>query len=138
MRSAIDNQAARREQVQNRQSQDQPRPGPEITVPASRRLLLQESPLAGFQYHVSERLWPILYLGAPLALRREPHNPHDVRAVATHYAGQRIGYVPRMKNTAVSQLMDHRQKLAACVVALSRDPDPWQRVRIAIDLRVST
>ena len=39
------------------------------------------SPLAGFQYHYGEMLWPQLAIGQPLTLTREADNPHDERAV---------------------------------------------------------
>ncbi|SRR5579885_229654 len=100
---------------------------------SSRRRLLQESPLAGFNYHAGERLWAAFYVGAPLSLVREPKNPHDERAVAVHFAGARIGYVPRMENTAVAQLLDRGERLTARIVGLCESTDPWQRLRLAVD-----
>ncbi|MES0872865.1 HIRAN domain-containing protein [Sinimarinibacterium thermocellulolyticum] len=100
----------------------------------SRRVLLQQSPLAGFQYHAGERLWALMQPGDPLQLVREPTNPYDPRAVAVHFQGQRIGYLPRAENTAVAQMLDRGERLAAHIQALALDADPWKRVRVSVEL----
>lgn len=56
-------------------------PAAKAAAPASSRILLQTSPLAGFQYHNGEALWPQLAIGQSLALTREADNPYDSRAV---------------------------------------------------------
>jgi len=40
-----------------------------------RWLLIQESPVAGFQYHEGETVWERLREGDALTLAREPQNP---------------------------------------------------------------
>lgn len=104
------------------------------TAPPARRVPLQQSPIAGFQYHDGETLWPQLTIGAPLHLTREADNPHDPHAVALHFAGRRIGYLPRMENTAVSQLLDRGESMRACVATLARDRNPWKRVGVVVEL----
>lgn len=96
-------------------------------------LLIQESPLAGFQYYEGEKLWPQLSVGTALTLVRESDNRHDKRAVRVDIRGVRLGYLPRLDNAAVSQLMDRGQDLAARIVTLRQDHDPWKRVEIAIE-----
>jgi hypothetical protein len=104
-------------------------------APARRhRILLQQSPLAGFQYHAGESLWPLLSVGAPLTLAREPDNRHDSSAVAVHFLGRRIGYLPRVENTAVSQLIDRGQTLHVQIAELSQDRNPWKRIQVAVEL----
>jgi len=99
---------------------------------ARRRLLIQESPLAGFQYHQGEHLWPRLCPGDPLALVREPDNPYDPRAVRVDWHGHKLGYVPRRENTAVSQMLDRGERLEAHIAELRQSFDPWQRIALAI------
>lgn len=41
------------------------------------RILVQSSPLAGFQYHAGAELWGELKVGDALTLTREPDNPFD-------------------------------------------------------------
>lgn len=101
---------------------------------AQRTLLLQESPLAGFQYHAGESVWPLLAVGVPLTLSREPDNQHDERAVRLEWNGHKLGYVPRLDNAAVAQLLDRGERLAAHITALRASHDPWKRVRFAVVL----
>jgi hypothetical protein len=57
---------------------------PVVARTATPALTLQRSPLAGFQYHASERVWPRLRTGDALKLVREPGNRYDARAVAVY------------------------------------------------------
>mgnify|MGYP001161543066 CR=1 FL=1 len=95
---------------------------------------LQRSPVAGFQYHQGAAVWPLLAVGATLDLVREPENAYDQRAVRIDWQGQKLGYVPRIDNAAVSHLLDNGQTLDATIVSLQASSDPWQRIAIAIRL----
>jgi len=107
---------------------------PAVQAKAVRRLELQRSTLAGFQYHQGETVWPLLAVGASLELVREPHNAHDLRAVRVDWQGQKLGYVPRIDNAAVSQLLDRGHGLRAEVVALRESNRPWERIEFAVFL----
>jgi HIRAN domain len=95
-------------------------------------ILLQDSPLAGFQYHAGKALWPRMRVGDVLTLVREPDNPHDARAVRVEWQGTKIGYVPRRENADVARLMDNGQTLVARIVRLAEVRDPWSRLRFEI------
>lgn len=99
-----------------------------------RRTLIQESPIAGFQFYSGTAVWPRLDIGQVVDLVREPWNIHDGDAVAVFYGGAQIGYVPRAENRAVAQLLDRGDKLEARITRLMVAEDPWQRIRIAISL----
>jgi hypothetical protein len=43
------------------------------------RLLVQNSPLAGFRYHAAAEVWRELRIGDRLELLRDPDNPHDAK-----------------------------------------------------------
>lgn len=101
-----------------------------------RSVLIQRSPLAGFQYHAGEELWPRLAVGQPLALVREPANPHDERAVRIDWHGRKLGYLPRADNAAVAQMLDRGEQLRARIARLRTSPDPWERVEVAVELSV--
>lgn len=101
---------------------------------ARRRVLLQESPVAGFQYHRGERVWLALREGDQLALVREPANPYDRRAVRIDWQGQKLGYVPRTENVTVAQMLDRGERLEAVIVRLQSSGGPWERLRVAISL----
>ena len=95
-------------------------------------ILLQDSPLAGFQYHAGRTLWPRMQVGDALTLIREPDNPHDAKAVRVEWQGRMIGYVPRRENADVARFMDGGQKLVARISRLAEVRDPWSRVRFEV------
>ena len=95
-------------------------------------LLLQDSPLAGFQFHAGKKLWPEMRVGDALVLTREPENIHDTRAIRVEWRGQHIGYVPRRENRDIARLMDHGVLVSARISRLAQSRDPWARVRFEI------
>lgn len=101
-------------------------------VVESRKVLLQTSPVAGFQYHEAETVWALLACGCDVELVREPENPYDEKAVRIDWRGRSLGYVPRLENHAVAQLMDRGESLSARVTALQVTPNPWERIQIEI------
>ena len=113
--------------------------GTSIAVPAARaavirKVELQRSPVAGFQYHQGEAIWPLLMVGTSLSLVREPENPHDPRAVRIDWQGQKLGYMPRIDNAAASQLLDRGESVSAAITALNVSANPWERIEFAVYL----
>jgi hypothetical protein len=100
----------------------------------SARIVLQASPLAGFQYHEGKALWSDMKVGDRLTLVREPANPYDARAVRVEWRGRMIGYVPRAENEAVSRQLDQGNRLEARITRLTKHRDPWKRVELEIYL----
>ena len=100
-----------------------------------RRVLLKELPLAGFEYHRGEGVWPFLVVGALVRLKREPFNMHDPNAIAVWFHNEHIGYVPQRDNALLARLMDNGERLEARIVRLLEEENPWRRVRIRIELR---
>ena len=96
------------------------------------RILMQDSPLAGVEYHAGKKLWPQMQVGDALTLIREPDNVHDAKAVRVEWPGHKIGYVPRRENTDVARFMDGGQTLVARINRLAEVRDPWSRVRFEI------
>lgn len=99
-----------------------------------RRVLIQKSPVAGFQYHDGEKNWPNLRVGDRLRLVREPNNRHDRRAVRVDWHRRQLGYIPRRDNAAVSQMLDSGQSLEAQIERLRQSLDPWERVLVRVEL----
>lgn len=99
-------------------------------------ILLQTSPVAGFQYHKGESIWAAVRVGDQLSLVREASNRYDERAVRLEWGGQKIGYVPARDNAAVSQLLDRGASLCAEITQLQASPDPWKRVEFMVYLTV--
>ncbi len=93
---------------------------------------LQHSPVAGFQYHHGEALWPQLAVGQTLQLVREADNRYDDRAVRVEWQGNKLGYIPRLDNAAVSQLLDRGERLEAVIAGLKESSNPWDRVGVEV------
>jgi len=102
----------------------------------SQTLLLQHSPIAGFQYYEGENLWPLMHIGDELMLKREPDNRYDRHAMAVYWNDNKLGYIPRHENRTLAQLFDHGQKLTAQIRRLQTEAGPWGRVEIAVYLQV--
>jgi hypothetical protein len=100
----------------------------------TRSVLIQESPIAGFQFHEGDAIWPSLAVGAKLALLREAANTRDPDAVAVYFQNNKLGYVPRTENGAIAQMLDHGETLEARICALLLEDDPWKRVRFNVFL----
>jgi hypothetical protein len=106
----------------------------QLPAQPTRRILLQESPLAGYQYHRASGIWPFLRVGEKLQLRREAGNPHDPNAIAVWFKNEHLGYVPLRENKTLARMMDRGERLEAQIVRLLDDDNPWRRIRYRIDL----
>lgn len=91
-------------------------------------VIVQTSPVAGFQYHAGRALFPLLREGDRLSLYREPDNPYDPRAVRVEWHGAMIGYAPRVDNVDLARLMDRGARVEGRIVRLQKARDPWKRI----------
>ncbi len=99
-------------------------------------MLVQSSPLAGFQYYQGKALWDEMKVGDELALVREAHNAHDGNAVRVDWRGQPLGYVPRRENRTVAHHMDRGGAVEARISKLVPHRNPRQRVEFEIFVRL--
>lgn len=99
-------------------------------------ILLQNSPVAGFQFYEGEQVWQALCPGQRLQLVREPDNEYDSQAVQVLFQDRQIGYLPRAENNIIAQMMDRGEKVYAKVGRLQHADDPWERVEVAVYLDV--
>ena len=100
------------------------------------RILVQSSPVAGFQFHEGKQVWDQLKVGDALMLVREPGNAHDARAVRVEWNGHMLGYVPRAENDALARQLDRGNRLEARIVRLTKHRDPWKRIEFEVFLRL--
>lgn len=96
------------------------------------RVLVQSSPLAGFQYYGGKILWDEMHEGDPLGLVREPDNPHDTHAVRVEWRGEKLGYLPRAENRGVARAMDQGTPVSGRIGRLAPHPNPWKRIRVDV------
>ncbi len=106
--------------------------GAAVATPAARAASRSEVPLlstyvAGTAYHQAGEAAATLQPGEPLALRRDHRNDYDVRAIEVRTRSDRkLGYLPRIDNHALANLMDAGFRLSARVrgvVADRRQPE---------------
>jgi hypothetical protein len=100
------------------------------------RMLVQSSPLAGFQYYQGKELWDEIRVGDALALVRESDNSHDSNAVRVEWRGHKLGYVPRRENRSVAQHIDRGGRVEARVSKLLVHRNPWQRIEFEVFVRL--
>ena len=96
------------------------------------RLLVQSSPLAGFNHHQAPGVWRTMRVGDALNLEREPDNVHDVRAISVHWRGHKLGYVPRAQNAALAWAMDRGEGMDARVSRLQPHRNPRKRIEFEV------
>lgn len=99
-----------------------------LAVEVQSQILVQASPLAGFQYYDGKSVWADLREGDTLLLVREPDNTYDSNAVRVEWHGHKLGYVPRRDNAAVARMLDHAAPLNAKITRLLKTRNPWQRL----------
>lgn len=102
------------------------------SISGDNKLLIQNSPHAGFAYYRGEDLWQHLHINDPLHLAREPYNPYDHRAVAVYWHRHKPGFVPRAANTAIAQMLDRGVSLQARITKLDASDNPWKRIQFSI------
>lgn len=105
-----------------------------LTKTYKQQVLIQESPIAGFQYYDGDEVFAELWVDTPLLLQRELSNKYDRNAVAIYYKQFKLGFVPKAENTAVAQMLDRGEYLSARVVELTMNKNPWERVRFGVTL----
>jgi hypothetical protein len=106
------------------------------SAPQAAEILLQTSPLAGFQHYAGGALFALMREGDAVTLLREPENPFDPRAVRVDWRGVQIGYAPRLENIDLARLMDHGAAVEARILRLDQSRDPWKRVLLEFTIRM--
>jgi hypothetical protein len=99
------------------------------------RILIQNSPLAGFQFYQGKALWSEMKVGDALTLAREPDNPYDANAVRVEWRGEKLGYVPRVENADLARHMDQGTPVEARISRLTDEKNPWKRIRFDVYAR---
>ena len=99
-----------------------------LAAEVTAQILVQSSPLAGFQYYAGKAMWDEMHEGDALTLVREPDNVYDARAVRVEWQGRKLGYVPRRDNAAVARMLDNGTAMNARITRLTKSRNPWQRI----------
>jgi HIRAN domain len=97
------------------------------------RIYLLQSFVRGFQYYKGIKLLPKMKAGALLELVREPNNKYDEFAIALHFQGKKIGFVPAESNEILAKILDaNLLKLQAEITHIEPKALAWENTAIAI------
>ena len=120
---------------------------PIFTEPEYERKVILECPVAGIGFH---DIWDELYVGAKLALVREPKNKYDRNAVAVALADDYdenapedfdfdfiLGYIPRNNNAAIAAMLDLGwQEMLEAEITELKDHAPYSdKLHITVYIR---
>jgi hypothetical protein len=109
--------------------------GENLPMPFVREIFLIETHIAGTSYVDIEDIEPTLLIGDSLVFLREPDNEHDKMAIKIHDArGNKLGYVPRVNNEILANLMD-AGKLVFGKLEQKSWFGEWLKVTIKVYLR---
>lgn len=98
-----------------------------------RKIYLLQCFVAGFRHYEGMQLLGKMKSGDLLELVREPENAYDPCAIALHWQGRKIGFVPAETNEMLSYMIDaDALSLFAVITHLEQNAKPWENVAIAI------
>ncbi|MGD9643986.1 MAG: HIRAN domain-containing protein [Elusimicrobiales bacterium] len=89
--------------------------------------------VAGYQYHQGPQVEDAFTAGDALDLVLERDNPHDPLAVRIDWQGVKLGYVPRPENADIAARLMVGEKLAARILEVDFETEPWRRVEFVIE-----
>lgn len=90
--------------------------------------------IAGFKYYEGPFVLGKLKTGKKLELVPEFDNPHDPNAVAIYRKGKKIGFVPRVMNETLAQLLrfGHGDVFECRIMQIDKEAAPYNQVRVGI------
>ncbi len=87
----------------------------------------------GFKYYAGPEIIEQINNSGCLELVREKGNKYDKNAIALHFDGQKIGFVPQESNKTVSILMDAELLMFhAEVTRIEPQAGDWEKINVAI------
>lgn len=98
-----------------------------------RKIYLMQCFVAGFRHYDGMQLLDSMKEGDLLELVREPGNEYDECAIALHWRGRKIGFIPAATNEMLSMLLDSDAlSLFAVITHLEKNSQPWENVAVAV------
>lgn len=98
-----------------------------------RKIYLLQCFVAGFRHYEGMNLLEQMKDGDLLELVREPENKYDDCAIALHWQGKKIGFIPADLNEMLSYLLDvDALSLFAVITHLEKNAKPWENVAVAV------
>jgi len=91
------------------------------------KIAILDTHMAGFKHYDGQFFDPnFLKPGTKLALKPEPNNKFDSKAIAIYYYNNKLGYIPQSENTAIFNLLKHNKKLLTQITGYNPETYHWQ------------
>jgi len=87
--------------------------------------------VAGTSFRSLKETEPLINLQTVFKLKREQDNEFDKKAVAIYFDNEKIGYVPKVKNEVIANLMDAGKKFSAKLISKE-----WEGNWLKLDIEV--
>ena len=90
--------------------------------------------IAGFTYYNGVDVFENLKIGKELLLKVEPENRYDPNAVAIYYQEDKIGFVPRSENEAISKFLNlgYTDLFEVKISQIVPEANPEKQVRVVV------
>jgi len=93
--------------------------------------------IAGFTYYNGVDVFEDLKIGKELLLKAEPENPYDPNAVAIYYQKDKLGFVPRDKNDALSKFLNlgYSDMFEVKINQVNPNTYPEKQIRVVVRIK---
>jgi hypothetical protein len=108
-----------------------------LPAPVLRRVPVLEAFIRGFQYHDGPGVIGRMQAGDALQLVREPGNDFDENAIAVHWNGHHLGYLPREENNTLARMMDRGVPLVSTLTRMNTEAEPWAQCAVIVELMIA-
>ena len=88
--------------------------------------------IAGYAYYQGEKLIDQLKPDLKLDLKREPENPYDNKAIAIYFKNHKLGFIPRVNNKVIANIMDQEINVFAKILNINPGNDVWDKVKVEV------
>lgn len=97
------------------------------------KVYLKQCFVRGFRYYEGPEMIDFINTTGMVELVREPKNKYDKRAIAIHFEGKKIGYLPQESNKTISILMDTGLLNFHCeITQIEKEAADWEKIRVAV------
>lgn len=97
------------------------------------KVYLKQCFVRGFSYYDGPKIIDEINTAGMVQLVREPNNEFDKRAIAIHFEGKKIGYLPRESNKTISILMDtNLLEFHAEITHIEKSASDWEKIRLGV------
>ena len=103
-----------------------------FTVAEEKTTALLKCYIAGYAYYRGEEVIDQLKPDLILDLKREPENPYDNKAIAIYFENHKLGFIPRVNNKVIANIMDQKMPVFAKILKINPGNEVWDKVEVEV------